>query len=41
MAEVVETTEEAVSVEQVEEGPQAAEVTETAGSDEPSLLSGI
>ena len=26
------------SVEQVEEGPQAAEVTETAGSDEPSLI---
>ena len=38
MAEVVETTEMADSVEQVEEGPQAAEVTETAGSDEPSLI---
>ena len=38
MAEVVETTEMADSVEQVVERPQVAEVIETAGSDEPTLI---
>ena len=38
MAEVVETTEMADSVEQVVERPQVAEVIETGGSNEPALI---
>ena len=41
MAEVVETTQRTVPVVQVEESPQVAEVTEAAGSEEPTLIRGL
>ena len=41
MAEVVESTERADTVEQVEGSPRAVEVPESAGSEEPSLIRGL